>query len=112
MSDIERNKQIVLDFYQTAFSGNPEKAVTDHADPEYTQHNPVVQDGPDGVISFVTSLRGQYPNLRLDIKRALSGCWVLSVTRTSWGAEVARPTGLCRGGVSWRGEGRLSRSRW
>jgi predicted SnoaL-like aldol condensation-catalyzing enzyme len=72
MSDIERNKQIVLDFYQTAFSGNPEKAVTDHADPEYTQHNPVVQDGPDGVISFVTSLRGQYPNLRLDIKRVIA----------------------------------------
>jgi predicted SnoaL-like aldol condensation-catalyzing enzyme len=72
MSDIERNKQIVVDYYQTAFAGNPEKAVTDHADPEYKQHNPVVQDGPDGVIGLVTSLRGQYPSLRLDIKRVIA----------------------------------------
>jgi hypothetical protein len=29
MSDLERNKQVVVD-YQTAFNGNPEKAVADH----------------------------------------------------------------------------------
>src|SRR3981081_63775 len=90
MSDIERNKQIVLDFYQTAFSGNPEKAVTDPAAPEYTQHNPVVQDGPDGVISFVTSLRGQYPNLRLDIKRVIAEGDMV-VTHSRLGLEPDNP---------------------
>jgi hypothetical protein len=43
------------------------------------------------------------------VRRALSGCWVSSVTRTSW--TRGGPAGLCHG-LSGRGEGRLSRSRW
>lgn len=40
MSDLERNKQVVVDYYQTAFGGNPEKAVADHFGTRYVQHNP------------------------------------------------------------------------
>ncbi|HEY3716179.1 MAG TPA: ester cyclase [Jatrophihabitantaceae bacterium] len=72
MSDLERNKRVVVDYYQTAFGGNPEKAVADHFGDRYIQHNPDTADGPEAFIGFVTWLRGEYPQLRLDIKRVLA----------------------------------------
>ena len=72
VSDLERNKQIVVDYYQTAFNGDPEKAVADHFGPRYIQHNPDATDGPEAFIGFVHWLRGEYPNLKLDIKRVIA----------------------------------------
>lgn len=72
MTKEERNKQVVVDYYQTAFGGNPEKAVADHFGPCYVQHNPQAQDGPEAFIGFVKWLRGEYPALRLDIKRVIA----------------------------------------
>jgi len=72
MSDLEQNKKIVVDYYQTAFGGNPEKAIADHFGPRYVQHNPDAQDGPEAFIGFVKYLRGEYPDLRLDIKRVIA----------------------------------------
>ncbi|MDG4857138.1 ester cyclase [Streptomyces sp. T-3] len=72
MSDIERNKQIVVDYYQTAFGGNPQKAIADHFGDHYIQHNPDAEDGPEAFIGFVTWLRGAYPDLQLDIKRVIA----------------------------------------
>jgi predicted SnoaL-like aldol condensation-catalyzing enzyme len=72
MSDLERNKQVVIDYYTTAFAGNPEAAVAAHFGPGYIQHNPDAQDGPDAFIGFVKWLRGEYPNLQLDIKRVIA----------------------------------------
>jgi predicted SnoaL-like aldol condensation-catalyzing enzyme len=72
VSDIERNKQVVVDYYQTAFNGNPRKAVADHFGDRYIQHNPDAKDGPEASIGFVTWLRGEYPELRLDIKRVIA----------------------------------------
>jgi predicted SnoaL-like aldol condensation-catalyzing enzyme len=40
--------------------------------PEYIKHNPTVADGRDEFIRGVHLLRGQYPNMRLDIKRVLA----------------------------------------
>lgn len=72
MSLLQQNKQVVVDYYQTAFDGNPEKAVADHFGDRYIQHNPQAQDGPDAFIGFVHWLRGEYPQLRLDIKRVIA----------------------------------------
>ena len=49
MSNPERNKQVVVDYYTTAFAGNPERAVADHFGPRYIQHNPDAQDGPEAL---------------------------------------------------------------
>jgi predicted SnoaL-like aldol condensation-catalyzing enzyme len=54
MSNLERNKQVVVDYYTTAFAGNPERAVADHFGARYIQHNPEAQDGPDAFIGFVS----------------------------------------------------------
>lgn len=72
MSELEQNKEIVVDYYQTAFAGDPEKAVADHFGDRYIQHNPDAQDGPEAFIGFVTWLRGEFPDLRLDIKRVIA----------------------------------------
>jgi predicted SnoaL-like aldol condensation-catalyzing enzyme len=72
MADLERNQQVVVDYYQTAFSGDPEKAVADHVGSRYIRHNPDAADGPEAFIGFVHWLRGEYPGLRLDIKRVIA----------------------------------------
>ncbi|WP_329583191.1 nuclear transport factor 2 family protein [Streptomyces sp. NBC_01361] len=72
MSQLEHNKQVVVDYYQTAFGGNPEKAVADHFGDRYIQHNPAAADGPEAFIGFVRWLRGEYPDLSLDIKRVIA----------------------------------------
>ncbi|MER6024134.1 nuclear transport factor 2 family protein [Streptomyces anulatus] len=72
MSTQEQNKNVVVDYYETAFGGDPQKAVDDHFGPVYVQHNPDAQDGPEAFIGFVIWLRAEYPNLRLDIKRIIA----------------------------------------
>lgn len=72
MSALEQNKQVVVDYYQTAFNGEPEKAVADHFGDRYIQHNPDAQDGPEAFIGFVHWLRSEYPSLSLDIKRVIA----------------------------------------
>ena len=72
MSQLETNKRVVADYYQTAFDGDPEKAVADHFGPRYIQHNPEASDGPEAFIGFVKWLRGKHPRLRLEIKRIIA----------------------------------------
>lgn len=70
--DLEQNKQITVDFYQTAFDGNPAKAVADHLGDRYIQHNPQAPDGGEAFIGFVEWLRGENPELKLNIKRVIA----------------------------------------
>jgi predicted SnoaL-like aldol condensation-catalyzing enzyme len=72
MANPERNKQVVIDYYMTAFAGNPEKAVADHLGPKYIQHNPGAKDGPEAFIGFVKWLRSEYPDVQLHIKRVVA----------------------------------------
>ena len=72
MADLERNKQVVVDFYTTASDGNPAKAIADHLGRRYIQHNPGAQDGPEALTGHVPWLRAQYPDLKLDVKRVIA----------------------------------------
>lgn len=72
VSTLEENKRVVVDYYQTAFGGDPAKAVADHFGDSYVQHNPQAQNGPEAFIGFVDWLRGNYPQLRLEIKRVVA----------------------------------------
>ena len=69
MSNLETNKANVRAYYETAFGGQLELAVKRYLGPEYIQHNPQAGDGAAAFIQFVHSLRGEYPELRLNIKR-------------------------------------------
>ena len=69
MSNLETNKANVRAYYETAFGGQLELAVKRYLGPEYIQPNPQAGDGPAAFIQFVHSLRGESPELRLNIKR-------------------------------------------
>jgi predicted SnoaL-like aldol condensation-catalyzing enzyme len=66
------NKALVVAFYQQAFNdGQPEQAAA-HLGATYTQHNPGAPDGAEGFVGYVHWLRGQFPELHLDIKRVIA----------------------------------------
>ena len=70
MSDIERNKQTVVDYYELAFNDKqPELAVEKYLGQQYIQHNPQAPDGAEAFIGFVRGFAGQFPELSIEIKR-------------------------------------------
>ena len=72
MSDIERNKQTVMEYYELAFNAKqPEQAVQKYLSPQYIQHNPQAPDGAEAFIGFVNAYSAQYPELSIQIKRVV-----------------------------------------
>jgi predicted SnoaL-like aldol condensation-catalyzing enzyme len=72
VSDIDRNKQTVVEFYQLAFNAKqPEQAVEKYVGPQYIQHNPQAPDGAKAFIDFVKAFAGQFPDLSIQIKRVV-----------------------------------------
>jgi predicted SnoaL-like aldol condensation-catalyzing enzyme len=72
VSDIEHNKQTVVDYYELAFNDKqPELAVERYLGPQYIQHNPQATDGAAAFIAFVRGFAGQFPGLSIEIKRVV-----------------------------------------
>jgi SnoaL-like polyketide cyclase len=60
-------------FLDTAFNlGEPETAVSEHVGDKFVQHNPQVADGAAAFITFVHSMRSQFPEMHLEIKRVIT----------------------------------------
>ena len=73
MADLEENRQTVRAFYDLAFNQKePEEAVARYVGSTYIQHNPMAGDGPQPFIEFVRAYTGQFPELRVDIKRVIA----------------------------------------
>ena len=73
MTDLEQNKRTVRAFYEESFNdGDPEGAVQRYLGGRYVQHNPQAADGPEAFIGFVTWYRGEFPELRVEIKRTIA----------------------------------------
>lgn len=70
--DIEANKQNAIDFYRTAYLGNPEEAVELYVGDEYIQHNPLVGDGKAPFIEYFTQMAQEYPEKRIEFVRAVA----------------------------------------
>lgn len=71
MSSVDDNKAIVRAFYESAFGGEPERAVERYVGNRYIQHNPQADDGTAPFIQFVRQMRRDYPDMRLEIKRVI-----------------------------------------
>jgi predicted SnoaL-like aldol condensation-catalyzing enzyme len=72
VTDIERNKQTVVEFYELAFNAKqPEQAVEKYLGPQYIQHNPQAPER----CRFVHRLRHRVcravPELSIEIKRVV-----------------------------------------
>jgi predicted SnoaL-like aldol condensation-catalyzing enzyme len=67
------NKQVVRDFYETAFVKHlPAEAMKNFVGDKYIQHNPHVKDGPEPFITYFTGFYKKNPKATTEIKRMVS----------------------------------------
>jgi len=67
------NKEIALAFYtQALLRGDVENAFRTYAGPYYRQHNPLIEDGMDGVRRFIAWITATHPNASGEIKRVFA----------------------------------------
>jgi predicted SnoaL-like aldol condensation-catalyzing enzyme len=69
----EKNKAAVVAFYQKALNDKDvETAFRQYAGEGYKQHNPLVEDGEEGVRKFVAWIGGNHPKAQGEIKRVFA----------------------------------------
>jgi len=65
----EENKAIAVAFYQKCLNeGDVETAFRLYAGTTYRQHNPLIEDGMEGVRKFVAWIRKNHPGARGEVK--------------------------------------------
>lgn len=64
----ERNKVIVLDFYEKALNQKDFIAASQYLG-HYIQHNPNVEDGPEGFHKFIDFLKDKFPQSHYEVTR-------------------------------------------
>lgn len=83
--DLEANKQNAIAFYQTAYSGDPAKAVKNYLGSDYIQHNPVVGDGTQAFIDYFNEMEKDYPDKEIEFVRVVAeGDLVALHTHQTW----------------------------
>ncbi|GAA2804131.1 nuclear transport factor 2 family protein [Crossiella cryophila] len=69
----ETHKQTVREFLDLVFNDkDPAAAFARYVHPDYVQHNPHAPDGAAASASFLGGFLGQFPELRLEIKRVFA----------------------------------------
>jgi predicted SnoaL-like aldol condensation-catalyzing enzyme len=86
MSDLERNKQSVVAFYDLMFNQcRPREAIERYVGAEYIQHNPGVRNGKQGFIDYFEEAARDYPGKRAEFKRVIAeGHFVVLHCRQEW----------------------------
>ena len=70
----ETNKTNTVAFHKKAvFEGDVENAFRMYAGAVYRQHNPLIEDGIEGLRKFVARLMANHPDAHGEIKRRLRG---------------------------------------
>lgn len=66
------NRKNAIEFYRTAFLGNPRAAVEKYVGERYIQHNPSVSDGKEGFIEYFERMHREYPDKTIEFVRAVA----------------------------------------
>ncbi len=83
--NLEQNKQNAINFYRTAYLGDPKKAVEKYVGSQYVQHNPDVADGTEGFIEYFERMRDEYPDKSIEFVRCIAeGDLVALHTHQTW----------------------------
>ena len=69
LEQLEANKKTVAAFEDAALNQKDFDAASRYLGRRYTQHNPNVADGPEGLKGFISFLKDKFPNNRSEIKR-------------------------------------------
>jgi len=69
---IEANKQAVKDFYEAVVNTKDFAVASRYLGDQYTQHNPTVRDGAEGLRGFIEFLRADFPDARSEILRSFA----------------------------------------
>jgi predicted SnoaL-like aldol condensation-catalyzing enzyme len=86
MSELERNKQNVVAFYDLMFNQcRPREAIERYAGTEYIQHNPGVADGKHGFIEYFEQAARDFPGKHVAFKRVIAeNNYVVLHCRQDW----------------------------
>ncbi|OWV93629.1 nuclear transport factor 2 family protein [Rhizobium sp. R693] len=73
MVDLETNKRNVTTFYEMMFNDcQPRQAIERFVGDDYIQHNPHVETGKEGFISYFERMAREWPGKRVAVKRAIA----------------------------------------
>lgn len=70
--DLKANKQNAIEFYRTAYMGEPTQAVEKYVGAVYIQHNPAVGDGKQAFIDYFNEMTRDYPVKSIEFVRAVA----------------------------------------
>ena len=83
--NLEENKKNAIAFYRMAYEGNPKKAVELYVGATYIQHNPDVEDEPEGFINYFERMQKEYPEKSIEFVRCIAeGNLVALHTLQTW----------------------------
>ena len=83
--DPRANKESAIEFYRTAYMGDPGTAVEKFVGVDYIQHNPLVGDGKQAFIDYFADMADQYPDKEIVFVRAVGeGDLVALHTHQTW----------------------------
>lgn len=69
---LEKNKAIVVAFYNKALNDKDAEAAIAMMGPTYTQHNARIADGKEGFRQFITAFKQKYPESHSEIVRVFA----------------------------------------
>lgn len=70
--NLNNNKKNAIEFYKMAYEGNPRQAVEIFVGSEYIQHNPLVGNGTEPLITYFEKMGNEYPDKSIDFVRAVA----------------------------------------
>jgi predicted SnoaL-like aldol condensation-catalyzing enzyme len=69
---LERNKKLVLAFYDHAINEKDFEAASKYMSKDYRQHNPTAADGPEGLRVWLEEFKRAFPTLRATVKKCIA----------------------------------------